>query len=119
MIIKNRENTIKNIDRKIIILKDIANLKFFIKKNIRTHPNKNKIIGILLPANNIATKWSVITKINSRLLKCFFLKTSKIKNIEKNENFCKYEPAIISSPKGPGFLSPKLLNPNKSNPTMY
>ena len=39
---------------------------------------------------------------------------------EKNENFCKYEPAIASSPKGPAFLdSDTLLKPKMSYPTIY
>ncbi len=53
---------------------DITNLKFFINKTISTLPNKNKSNGILFPDNNVATRCSVITKINNGVQKFFFLK---------------------------------------------
>ena len=45
--------------------RDIANLRFFINKMIRAHPNKNKSNGILFPANNAAIRCSTIIKINN------------------------------------------------------
>ena len=47
---------ITKIDIKKTKLIDIINLRFFINKTIKTHPNKNKIIGILFPDNRVATR---------------------------------------------------------------
>ena len=64
--------------KKITRLADIANLKFFINKITKPHPNKNNIKGILFPVNSIAVACSTITKINNDLLNFLFLNISKI-----------------------------------------
>ena len=68
----------KKIDRKISKLRDIANLRFFINKTIRKHPNKIMSNDILFPDNNVAARCSTIIKINNGMLKFLFLKFSKI-----------------------------------------
>ena len=61
--------TEKNINK----LVDITSLKFLTNKIIIKHPNKNKIIGILLPAKTAAIRLSAIIKINNGFFKFSFL----------------------------------------------
>ena len=44
------------------------------------------------------------------------MKKTGTKKNKKNENLCKYDPDIASSPKGPGFLLSKFLYPKISSP---
>ncbi len=101
----------KNITRNPNKLVVIAIRKFLINMIIKPHPKKNNNIDILLPANNIATAWTIIIKINNGFFKFFLSEIVKIEKNEKNENLWRYPPAITSSPNGPEFLFPKLLKP--------
>ena len=53
--------TKKVIKEKMNTLETNIILKFFMNKIIKTIPKKNKSIGILFPAKNIAKKWKTIT----------------------------------------------------------
>ena len=64
---------------------------------------------------------TTIEAIKKRIIFCFedsFLKKVKQKNENnnKNENLCKYDPAIFSLPKGPPNLLAFPSKPNMSNP---
>ena len=67
-----------NIVKNIAIPVTIINLKFFINIKIKKHPNKNKMVGILLPASNKALECKTIAKIDSVLPYFLFLKDSKM-----------------------------------------
>ena len=58
----------KNITRNPDIPTVIAIRDFLINMIVKPHPNKNNNIDILLPANNIAAAWIIITDINKGLL---------------------------------------------------